>query len=114
MLTFTKAIAAFAVLTAAGNAAAQAAVDTDAPTIVVSFADLDIGSPAGLRALEGRLHAAASRLCVQHDHRPLQAQFAERRCLTMAMSSGQSGIDQSLAQRAAPVAERSKIVRPAR
>ncbi|MDB5437161.1 MAG: hypothetical protein JWR47_3418, partial [Phenylobacterium sp.] len=51
MLTLTKSMAAFAILAVAGSAAAQPFAGAEAPTAVVSFADLDIGSPAGLRAL---------------------------------------------------------------
>jgi UrcA family protein len=114
MLTFTKAAGVFAILTAAGAAAAQPAPDAEVPTAVVSFADLDIGAPAGLRALEGRLHAAASRLCVQQGPKALQAQFAERRCFHAAMNSGQAGLDQALAHRAARLESRSKIELTAR
>lgn len=109
MLTLTKSMTAFAILAVAGSAAAQPFAGAEAPTAVVSFADLDIGSPAGLRALESRIHGAASRLCIRHGRKSLEAEFAERRCMSAAMSSAQAGIDQALADRAVQMASRSKV-----
>lgn len=108
MPTLTRAIAAVAILAAAGTAAAQPSDRTDAPSIAVSFADLDLGSHAGLRTLEGRVHAAASRLCVQAGRKSLERQLAERRCMSAAMSSGQAGIDRAVAQRTAQTPLQSK------
>jgi UrcA family protein len=109
MLMLTKSLVAFTILATAGNAVAQPpAGEIDAPTTVVSFADLDIGSPAGLRTLNGRIHAAASRLCIQPARRSLQAEMVERRCMSAAMSSGQAGVDQALAERSVRLASRSK------
>ena len=109
MLMLTKSLAAVAVLAAAGNAFAQPpAVETDALTKVVSYADLDIGSPAGLRTLKGRTHRAASTLCIQQGRKSLQTELAERRCISTAMSSAQTGIDQALAERSVHLASRSK------
>jgi UrcA family protein len=109
MLMLTKSLVAFTILAAAGNAVAQPpTAETHAPTIAVSFADLDIGSPAGLRTLNGRLHGAASRLCIQHARKSLQTELAERRCMSAAMSSAQAGIDQALAERSVHPASQSK------
>jgi UrcA family protein len=109
MLMLTKSLVAFTILAAAGNAAAQApAAETVAPTAVVSFADLDIGSPAGLRALNGRIYRAASTLCIQQGTRSLQTELAGRRCMSAAMSGAQAGIDQVLAERSVHLASRSK------
>jgi UrcA family protein len=112
MLMLTKSLMAFAILAAAGNAAAQPpAAETDALTTAVSFADLDIGTPAGLRALNGRIDRAASTLCVQGGRKSLQSELAERRCMSAAMSSGQAGIEQALAERSVHLASRSKADR---
>jgi UrcA family protein len=100
---------AFAFLALAGSAAAQPFAGAEAPTAVVSFADLDIGSPAGLRALKSRIHGAASRLCIRDGRKSLEAEFAGRRCMSVAMSSAQAGIDQALADRAVQMASRSKV-----
>ena len=109
MPMLTKSLAAFTILAAAGSAAAQPpTAETAAPTAVVKFADLDIGSPAGLRALNGRIYRAASTLCVQQGERSLQSELAGRRCMSVAMSSGQSGVDQALAERSVHMASQAK------
>jgi UrcA family protein len=109
MLTLTKSLVAFTILAAAGNAAAQPSTDeTAAPTMAVSFADLDIGSPAGLRALNGRIDRAASRLCIQEGRKSLQDELADRRCMSAAMSSAQAGVDRVLAERSVYLASQSK------
>lgn len=107
MLTLTKATLVLAILAAGGNAAAQPAADNALPTTVVAFADLDIGSPAGLRALQGRVHAAALRLCVHEQGRKaLELLMAERRCMSAALNSAQAGVDRAVAQRTEETAER--------
>jgi UrcA family protein len=107
MLTLTKSLMTFAIFAAAGNAAAQPP-STEGVTTRVSFADLDIGSPAGLRALNGRIDRAASRLCIQQTRKSLQDELAERRCMSAAMSSAQAGVDQVLAERSVHLASQSK------
>ena len=109
MLMLTKSLVAFTILAAAGNAVAQPpAAETDPLTTAVSFADLDIGSPAGMRTLNGRIDRAASRLCIQEGRKSLQTELAERRCMSAAMSSGQAGVDQVLAERSVHLASQSK------
>ena len=109
MLMLAKSLVAFTILAAAGSAAAQPPVaETGAPTTVVSFADLDIGSPAGLRALNGRIQRAASTLCIQQGVRSLQSELAGRRCMSVAMSGAKAGLDQVLAERSVHLASRSK------
>jgi UrcA family protein len=48
----------------------------------VKFADLNLGTPAGVEALYGRIHAAARRVCEQ----PAGELSASRACLTKAES----------------------------
>ena len=109
MMTFTKATLALAILAAAGNAAAQPVADNPPPVMVVTYADLNVGSAAGLHALQARVYAAASRLCVQeHGLKPLEQQMAERRCMSAAISSAQVGIDQAIAQSAVRMASQSR------
>jgi UrcA family protein len=48
----------------------------------VKFADLNLGTPAGVEALYGRIHAAARRVCEQ----PAGELAASRACLTKAES----------------------------
>jgi UrcA family protein len=109
MMTLTKATLALALLASAGGAVAQPQADDTAPVIVVSYRDLDIGSPAGLHTLQMRVQSAASRLCVHQEGRqPLALQMAERRCMSAAMSSAQVGIDQAIAQHSAQMAIRAE------
>jgi UrcA family protein len=111
MLMLTKSLVAFTILAAAGNAVAQPpAAETGAPTIAVSFADLDIGSPAGMRTLNGRIDRAASRLCIQEGRKSLQTELAERRCMSAAMSSARAGVNQALAERSVHLASQSKTL----
>jgi UrcA family protein len=109
MPTLTKTIVAFAILAAggaaAGNAAAQDAAGGAPPTVVVSYADLDLGSAAGRDTLTGRIHAAASRVCPQEGRQPLQRQLAERRCRSMAIATAKANMDQAVAQRAVQMAQ---------
>jgi UrcA family protein len=107
MLMLTKSLVAFAILAAAGNATAQPpTAETGALTTVVSYADLDMGSPAGLRALNARIHRAASMVCIQQGRKSLQTEMAERRCVSTAMGSAQAGISQALAERSVTLASR--------
>jgi UrcA family protein len=107
MMTFTKATLALAILAAAGNAAAQHVSENPPPVMVVTYADLNVGSAAGLHVLQARVHAAASRLCVQVGLKPLEQQMAERRCMSAAISSAQAGIEQAIAQSAVHMAFQS-------
>jgi UrcA family protein len=54
----------------------------DSRSETVKFADLNLGSPAGVEALYGRIHAAAWRVCQQ----PAGEQRAVRRCMTKTES----------------------------
>jgi UrcA family protein len=49
----------------------------DSRSETVKFADLNLGSPAGVEALYGRIHAAAWRVCQQ----PAGEQVAVGRCI---------------------------------
>ena len=52
----------------------------DARSETVKFGDLDLGTPAGVQALYGRIHAAARRVCEQ----PAGELQAARKCMTRA------------------------------
>ena len=54
----------------------------DSRSETVKFADLNLGSPAGVEALYGRIHAAARRVCDQ----PAGELAATRACMTKAES----------------------------
>jgi UrcA family protein len=52
----------------------------DSRSETVKFSDLNLGSPAGVEALYGRIHAAAWRVCQQ----PSGEQAGERACIRKA------------------------------
>ena len=54
----------------------------DVRSETVKFADLNVGTPAGVEALYGRIHAAASHVCQQ----PGGELQAERTCMRRAES----------------------------
>ena len=68
------------------------------PTARVSYADLNIRSPAGRRALEGRVTRAASSLCVENFRQTLTQYGAERRCFSLAMAKAHGDIDLAVAR----------------
>jgi UrcA family protein len=107
MPTLTKAIAAFAILAAGGTATAQTATGADAPTVVVSYADLDLGSAAGRDTLNGRIHAAATRICIEEGRHSLAQELAQRRCRSTALASAQSGVELAIAHRTVQMAQGS-------
>jgi UrcA family protein len=109
MLTLIKSFTVLTALATAAPAVAGPAHEDASPTAVVSYADLDIGAPAGLATLQHRIDGAAHRLCVGHGRTTLQIQAAERRCLSAAMASGRFGVDQALAQRASRLASRAQM-----
>ena len=60
----------------------NAHADDEARSETVKFADLNLGTPAGVEALFGRIHAAARRVCEQ----PAGELAATRACMTKAES----------------------------
>jgi UrcA family protein len=110
MLTLIKSFSVLAALAAAAPAVADPAAHEDAPpTAVVSYADLDIGTSAGLAALQRRIDGAANRLGDGHGRTTLQTQAVERRCLSAALASGRIGVEQALAHRASRLASRAEM-----
>jgi UrcA family protein len=93
--------AALLITSLAGAAQAQSTV---APVLVqpgesvrVSYADLNLGHPAGLRALEGRVSAAADRVCGQPS-RLLRLEAQRKSCRAYALAGAR---DQLAAARSA-------------
>lgn len=77
ILRYTRALCLACVLCASGaHAGEQVRSET------VKFADLNLGTSAGVEALYGRIHAAARRVCDQ----PSEALRAVRACMTKAES----------------------------
>jgi UrcA family protein len=62
--------------------ASNAFADDQVRSETVKFADLDLGAPAGVEALYGRIHAAARRVCEQ----PAGTLASSRACMTKAES----------------------------
>ncbi len=72
--------------------AANAYADDQVRSETVRFADLNLGTPAGVEALYGRIHAAAGRVCDQ----PGGRMPAVRACITKAESEAIGKVNQPL------------------
>ena len=73
---------AIAMWLACALVASNAYADDQVRSETVKFADLNLGTPAGVEALYGRVHAAARRVCDQ----PAGGQAGIRACMTKAES----------------------------
>jgi UrcA family protein len=73
---------AIAMSLACALVASNAYADDQVRSETVKFADLNLGTPAGVEALYGRVHAAARRVCEQ----PAGELAATRACMTKAES----------------------------
>jgi UrcA family protein len=94
-------IAAASMLVSISPALAQTApilIQGDAPTATVSYADLDIGSTAGRKTLEGRVARAASRLCLDNRRAPIGELVEQRHCFSTAMNGAELDIDRAVAR----------------
>jgi len=80
------------------------------PVATVSYADLNIGSPAGRRALEGRVTRAASSLCIENFRQTLGEFSAEHRCFSLAMAKARIDIDLAVAKASTQLASGRTIV----
>jgi UrcA family protein len=70
-----------------------------APFARVSFLESDIGSPAGLERLRGRVRSAAASLCLENSIEPLDIHLLRKRCFHTAVRNGFSQIDRAVAAR---------------
>lgn len=112
MLTTRYYMTGFALVLAAIPAAAQhkpIIVEGGVPTTTVSYADLDLGSDAGRRTLEGRVARAASRLCTEQRRKSLDEELNERRCMSAALSKARIDVEQAVANDTVRIASRSSI-----
>jgi len=80
-------LAAAAAFTAVPSFAAAPVESEDAPTVAVDYSDLDITSPAGTAALNGRIDAAVDRVCAKPENRDLKALKAWQDCQAEARDS---------------------------
>ena len=77
-----KSVIVIAALLASGAVAAPAAAESIA--VAVSYADLDLSSPAGATALKHRIAAAAERVCQKPHIRDLKAMERWQACKVAA------------------------------
>jgi UrcA family protein len=80
------------------------------PIATVSYADLNIVSPAGRHALERRVMRAASGLCLENSRQPLSEFAAERRCFSLAMAKARIDIDLAVARAGTQLASTRTII----
>lgn len=112
MITPRIAIVAATVLVAAARAQAQdnpIIVEGDIPVAVVSYADLNLASPAGRNALEGRVERAASSLCLENHRESVNQFLAQHNCFSFAMRKARIDIDQAVAFAGTPLASERMI-----
>jgi UrcA family protein len=95
---FAIALAALAFASPAFAQNEPVVIEGGLPVARVSYADLNIGSAAGLRALEGRVTRAASGLCLENYKQTLSQFSAEQRCFSLAMAKARIDIDLAVAR----------------
>lgn len=90
--------AALLVLTTASPGIAQPpiVVEGSAPTARVSYADLNLASPAGVERLRSRVRRAAEGLCLEGARTDLARAKAEHKCFSTAVASAQGQIDDAV------------------
>jgi UrcA family protein len=83
----TSYLIALAVASASAvSAQAQSAANRDAAQAVVSYSDLNLSTPAGAKALHGRIARAAKMVCGDDGHsRDLAVQTETRKCRKVAL-----------------------------
>jgi UrcA family protein len=99
MKTLPISILASALFLVGGEARAQEApivVESGVPTAVVSYADLNLASPAGRFVLERRASHAASNLCIENNPLPIEQVVAQRLCYSAAMSRARIDIERAV------------------
>ena len=79
-------LAAFAAASLAAPAAAEEV------SVIVSYADLDLSSPAGSAAFDARIAAAIKEVCARPDVRDLKARTAWQECKAAARASAKEQI----------------------
>jgi UrcA family protein len=83
----------------------------DVPTAHVSYADLNLGTQAGMQRLETRVRRAASMLCLESQVRELPRVMAGRNCFNTAMTRAESDMQRAASDfGAARIASRAPIL----
>lgn len=79
---------------AAGWAAVSSAADSDAPHVLVKFADLNVSSPEGAAALYARIRMAAGEVCRSFDSHEFATQNNLNACIHKAIADAVNKVDQ--------------------
>jgi UrcA family protein len=103
--TMTKTIAMFLIAAGLGTGIASAETVTvygsTAPSVRVSYADLNLASHQGMARLQNRVRAAASDLCLESGKNPLAFEMKRKTCFRTAVDSGFAQIDRLVADQLA-------------
>lgn len=99
----TRTLLASAFLMVASAASANATITivaNDPPTARVTYGDLDLRSPSGVRNLQHRIRSAAQRVCTEAEGGDgLANPMADRtECYTMAVGAGMSQLNRIASQ----------------
>lgn len=70
----------------------------DIPTAYVSYADLNLRTEAGVKALEARVHRAATTICLEPQIRELPRVINRRNCYNTAMTRAHEDIQRAARQ----------------
>lgn len=96
------AAAAFVGTSAAGQPVTVTKVADQLPTVLVSYADLNLGSPSGQDRLKRRISSAASQVCqFGYADMALDEFIVTQACYKSARADGLRQMDQVLAARSA-------------
>ena len=74
-------------LAALSLAAFSTPASAETRSVAVQYADLDLDSPAGMAALEGRIAAAAERICGKAQVRNVHDGADQQRCIRETQAS---------------------------
>jgi UrcA family protein len=84
---------ALAALALAGMAAPSALAEKRTVSMTISYADLDLASPAGAKSMLNRLQKASRKVCGTSTHRSPEEMTWAKACMTDAMSSAVSRLN---------------------
>jgi UrcA family protein len=74
----------------------------DNTSVTVSYADLNLQTPAGAAALEQRVHRAVYEVCGSADDRDLSDWFAQKKCRAEAFKDAGAKMARAVAAARAP------------
>jgi UrcA family protein len=106
-------MAAAAALFGATQAQSQSnpiVVEGNAPTMTVSYADLNITAAAGRQALEGRVSRAASALCLENHRASIGELQGQNQCFSQALSRARADIDLAVSRARMQIASSGTIL----